>query len=269
MKAIFERALPNHFELVDSDKTATHIHISRDPPLSTEELASLVKLALYYEESLDKLVPQHRQGTDPYWAQSNSGDKNPALRGLPLTQRLQTVDRALLKAQEGGQGSTSAAATARTDKRNKPVVKVMNLYDGASNLGLSGKSKDGKPFINAKGYKWDFAGMIPLDGNIKGSGRGTVEFRQPPGSLRAEHAATWILLGCAFVAGAVVADPSQLHAKPDGRGGSLEELEAFLYAGAAHLGWTKLYPLDELIQCAREERLPWSTPAGMEWQETM
>lgn len=266
MQAIFNRVIPDHFEQAGSNHTATHIHISRDPLLTTEELAALAKFALYYEGALNMLVPPHRQGTDPHWAQSNCGDMNPALRRLPLAQCLLTIDDALNEAVASGQGSTSAASTARTDKRNEPVVKVMNLYDKDSLLGRSGKAKNGEHFIHAKGYKWDFAGMIPSDENIKGSGRGTVEFRQPPGSHSAEDAAIWIVLGCAFVAGAVVVDASHVYPKPDGSGGSLEELEGFLYAGAEHLGWASLWPLDKVIQCAHARTLPWLRAAGMEGQ---
>jgi len=68
--------------------------------------------------------------------------------------------------------------------------------------------------------------------------KGTVEFRQPAGSVDAQEAVAWVTLATAFVAGAMVVGPS-LGGGGDVReqGASPEELWALLTAGAEVLGW--------------------------------
>ncbi|KAK3339935.1 putative amidoligase enzyme-domain-containing protein [Lasiosphaeria hispida] len=220
------------FILVPSAHCSTHIHISGTPhPLSASGLAALGKAALYYEPALDRLVPPARRGSSAYWCQSNRA--SPGLRGLAsLGDCLAVLDAA------------EAAGTARA------VVEAVNLFPAASAYGRAhAKVRD---FVRGKVYKWDFTGMLAPPGGAGGGQtvRGTVEFRQPSGSLVADDAAAWVTLAVAFVAGAMAVGPS-LGGGGVGQGASMEELWALLASGAEMLGWESLGVVEGLFEQRR------------------
>lgn len=98
----------------------------------------------------------------------------------------------------------------------------MNLFPASSAYGRAhGKKTD---FVRGKVYKWDLTGVLL-------AGRGDVEFRQAPGSLGADEAVGWVMLGVGFVAGSVGGGWM------GGEGGTREELWEVLCAGAGVLGW--------------------------------
>ncbi|KAK4208309.1 putative amidoligase enzyme-domain-containing protein [Rhypophila decipiens] len=137
------------------------------------------------------------------------------------------------------------------------IISTMNLFPANSAYGRShGKKKD---FLRGKVYKWDFTGMLPSS-STKGenAGRGTVEFRQPPGSLSAEGAAGWITLALAFVVGAMAVGPrlggggggglENGHAEEEEmNGASPDELWELLSGGAEVLGWESLGAVEGLF----------------------
>ncbi|KAK3334223.1 putative amidoligase enzyme-domain-containing protein [Cercophora scortea] len=207
LETIFS-VLHGKFTLHPSPHCSTHVHISGTPhPLSPSELAALAKSALYYEPALDALVPPARRGS-AYWCQSNRS--NPSLTGLDLATCLDALGHA---------GSSV-----------RHVVEAMNLFPANSPYGRAhGRQKD---FVRGKVYKWDFTGMMS-------GGRGTVEFRQAPGSVAAADATGWVTLAVAFVVGAMAVGP-QLGGVGVGEGASAEELWALLAGGAEVLGWESL-----------------------------
>ncbi|KAK3944364.1 putative amidoligase enzyme-domain-containing protein [Diplogelasinospora grovesii] len=216
-------ALHASFTLVASPHCSTHVHISGAPAaLSGPELAALAKAVLYYEPALDQLVPPGRRSSTAYWCQSNR--VNPSLCSLAnLADCLAVIDAA---------AASSGAGNVR------PVVEAMNLFPAASAYGRAhGKKQD---FVRGKVYKWDFTGMLPPHG------RGTVEFRQAPGSLIADDATAWITLTAAFVMGAMAVGP-QLSGVGGGGGASLEDLWALLTGGAQALGWDGLGAVEGLF----------------------
>ncbi|KAK3374554.1 putative amidoligase enzyme-domain-containing protein [Podospora didyma] len=217
--------LHNSFNLSPSPHCSTHVHISGTPtPLSASELAALAKATLYYEPALDLLVPASRRGSAAYWCQSNLS--NPTLAGLTLDEALATLDD---------------TCSGPTDDGGRAVVERMNLFPANSAYGRAhGKHKD---FVRGKVYKWDFTGMLPVPQN---GPRGTVEYRQAPGSLGADEAATWVTLAVAFVVGAMAVGPS-LGGEGVGLGASPEELWALLAAGAETLGWESLGAVEDLF----------------------
>ncbi|KAK0704580.1 putative amidoligase enzyme-domain-containing protein [Lasiosphaeris hirsuta] len=220
------------FTLVPSPNCSTHVHISSTPhPLSASGLAALAKAALYYEPALDRLVPASRRGSAAYWCQSNRA--SPGLRGLAsLGDCLAAVDAA------------EAAGAVR------PVVEVVNLFPAASAYGRAhGKVRD---FVRGKVYKWDFTGMLSASSGGAGGQtvRGTVEFRQPSGSLVADDAAAWVTLAVAFVAGAMAVGLSLGGGGID-HGASMEELWALLASGAEMLGWESLGAVEGLFEQRR------------------
>ena len=216
-------ALQSSFTINPSSACSTHVHISGTPsPLSAHELALLAKTVLYHESALDLLVPPNRRESSAYWCQSNRA--NPALKHFgDLATCFDRIDQAL-------------SASMEKDKI-LPVVEAMNLFPAASAYGKShGKTRD---FVRGKVYKWDFTGMIP------GQGRGTVEYRQAPGSVGADEAAGWVTLMIAFVAGAVSVGPFDGEGHADGA--TLDDLWALLSRGAEVLGWESLGAVEDLF----------------------
>lgn len=214
--------LHSSFTIVPSLHCSTHVHLSGHPqPLSAAGLAALAKSALYYEPALDLLVPPARRDSSAYWCQSNRA--SPALRNYSLNDCLALLDN-----------TTSSRA----------VIEAVNLFPAASAYGRAhGKHKD---FVRGKVYKWDFTGMLSSSSSTSDKTvKGTVEFRQPAGSVDAEEAVAWVTLAAAFVAGAMVVGPSL--GEVGEQGASAEELWALLTTGAEVLGWEGLGSVGELF----------------------
>lgn len=227
-------------------------------PLAADELASLAKAALYFEPALDALVPPERAVGGAYWCQSNRASQ--ALRGYPALSACSAVI-------DGGvyNGGSDPDSSPASDSSNglvdggqlagtRAVVEAMNLFPAASAYGRAhGKKAD---FVRGKVFKWDFSGMLPAAAHGSrpaksgqpsvpdSAGRGTVEFRQPPGSLTAGQVRAWVTLALALVNGVVGVGFSAIDLE---RGGSLDELWAVLAAGAAGMGWGDLGVLEELF----------------------
>lgn len=238
--AVLFSALHKHFHLAPSPSCATHIHVSRVPPLSGNELAALAKAALYFEPAVDRLVPPFRRGgggdsgigggggETRYWCRSNRASA--ALMALSLAGCLARLDDQL----DSFENEAAAA-----------VAETMNLVSRDSPVGRAkGKTAD---FVHGKLFKWNFAGVLP-------GGSGTVEFRQPAGCLAAGDAAAWVRFKLAFVAGAVRWGPGLGR---DGvlwpeAGESLEELWGMLDTGRRELRWERLEGVEALFQGAQE-----------------
>ena len=220
LEAIF-KTLQGSFSLASSSHCSTHVHISGTPaPLSAAELAALAKAVLYFEPALDALVPPSRRASTAYWCQSNRA--NPALKDYRLRECFALVDH--------------AAASSST----RAVVETVNLFPASSAYGRAhGKKHD---FVRGKVYKWDFTGMLAKSAG--GTGLGTVEFRQPPGSLCLDEAAGWVTLALTFVAG--VTSAGFQVTDMDG-GASVEELWDLLLGGAATLGWEEMGCLEGIF----------------------
>ncbi|KUI65429.1 hypothetical protein VM1G_01254 [Cytospora mali] len=250
--------LKHSFVIAPSGNCSTHIHVSATPlPLNSMELSSLAKAALYFEPALDQLVPTDRRGSTAYWCQSNRASI--ALKSLGLGDCLGMIDAAVYLTPpstasssssggsnsplDGGPSSSEQAAT-------RAVVETMNLFPAASAYGKAHGKKHN--FIRGKVYKWDFTGMLPRSSASSSSSssrdgtmtpaRGTVEFRQPPGSGSAEDAKGWVSLVLAFVAGVTTGSGSSGWSASGGmgvggEGGSVEELWGVVVSGASVLGW--------------------------------
>lgn len=253
--------LSHNYTMTPTHRSSSHIHISRvNPPFTTADLAVLSKATLYFEHALDALMPASRAS---HWAKSNRSADNPALTGLTLAQCLSKID-----------SSAAAAAAAEVDgsTAGRRIVETMNLCAPTSRWALAhGRTA---PFVRGKTYKWDFTGLLVASppaqdggadcgrvavGNASGGGGGatggivgTVEFRQPSGSLTAEDALGWVVLGVEFVAGAVEvgAGLSMGLGVAGGKGGSFKELRGLLEVGREVLGWEDMKSLEHLSRAA-------------------
>lgn len=176
------QALNTHFELTTTHQCFTHIHIVPSSGAWTlSQTKGLAKSALYFERCLDALVPPYRRKT--VWAKSNR--HNHYFDGLPMAECFARVDAQ----------STPEALAAR-----------MNWCGADSPTGIALGARPGADFQH-DAYRWGFVGLN------EGSGLGTVEFRQPPGSSSGSEVIAWVLLvGCLarLSCGAGVAlDPAQ------------------------------------------------------------
>lgn len=86
--------------------------------------------------------------------------------------------------------------------------------------------------------------MLPRGKGDSASGRGTVEFRQAPGSMSAEEAKGWVTLALTFVAGVTVSGFTALDGM---EGACLEELWETLKTGADILGWEGLGAVETIF----------------------
>lgn len=180
--------LGTSFRLHNSPSTSTHIHLSLSPQLSASQLCALSKSALLFESALDSLFLASQRGTSSYWTQSNRS-ASAALQGHDLAQCFDLLDNCLNTATSWDDG----------DEAKHSIARTMNLYPQDSATGRAhGHEAD---FVHGGVFKWNLAGLLP-----EGSGTGTVEFRQPPGSMSAAEARAWVVLAVGFVAGAVGLD---------------------------------------------------------------
>lgn len=174
------------FHLHNSSSTSSHIHLSLSPQLNASQLCALAKSTLLFESALDSLVAPSRRGSSSYWTQS-SRSASPALRGHNMAQCFDILDACL---------DTKSSDVGGDDEAMHAIVRTMNLYPHHSATGRAqGRTSD---FVHGGVFKWNLAGLLS-----DGSGTGTVEFRQPPGSMSAAEARAWVVLAVGFVAGAV------------------------------------------------------------------
>ncbi|KAK4141386.1 uncharacterized protein C8A04DRAFT_14110 [Dichotomopilus funicola] len=249
---------PNDISLIPTDRASSHIHLSRDPPLSAEEAARLAKATLYYELALDSLILRELgSGRTTYWAQSNRAPgANPVLHELETCCAMNRIDMAMGRGDGGvvgvgvvvidtaGAGPTSGAQPtcgiypggSEDLVRLAKVVMAVNMVSRDSRMALC-CGHLGAHFVRGKTYKWDFSGLLSvaakqaLASTAESPGiPNTVEFRQPPGSKSAEDALKWVVLAVAFFAGAV---------KPEVEG-STKALDIVLKLGEEEVGWEHL-----------------------------
>lgn len=214
-------AVHSSFTVVASPHCSTHVHVSATPaPLSAAELGLLAKAVLYFEPALDGLAPTSRRSSSTYWCQSNRASQ-------------------AFRDQQGLDGCFSVVDAAVD---SAAVVAAVNLFPASSAYGRAhGKKHD---FVRGKAFKWDFSGMLPKSAGC-GTGLGTVEFRQPPGSTAADEARAWVTLALTFVAG--VTAVGNFGVDNVDAGASPAELWNVLHSGAASIGWEGLGTLEHMF----------------------
>lgn len=197
--------------------------------LCAAELALLAKAVLYFEPALDSLAPPTRRDSTTYWCQSNRASQ--AFRDVTnLNGCFKIVDQAVV---DNIDNEVAAMAG---------VVRAINLVPASCAYGRAhGKKRD---FVRGKAFKWDFSNMLPKSTGC-GSGLGTIEFRQPPGSITADEVCTWVTLALAFVAGVTAVGNFAVH--DTDAGATPVELWNVLHSGAAFMGWEGLGTLENVL----------------------
>ncbi|OAA67815.1 hypothetical protein SPI_00010 [Niveomyces insectorum RCEF 264] len=231
-------SIHNAYVVIPSQHCSTHVHISTTPyPLTVLFTVSLAEAALYFEHALDALMPLVRRSSATYWCRSNR-------------------ESYMLNAYADINDLRSCLAIVRYGYEHAAfsVPEAVNLLSADSAYGCAHGGKNS--FVHGKVFKWNFAGLPATLGTVSSSSDGgandggTVEFRQPPGSVVAEDACTWVTLTLAFVAGVTKAD---YHMIDGDEGATLAELWQVLQVGAEALGWNGLGAMDRLFREQQEQ----------------
>ncbi len=253
--------------VVPSSHCSTHVHVSTTPmPLPELSVVLLAEALLYYEKALDGLMPAGRRDSSTYWCRSNRES------------HMFKAFAAEMEADDSGGDAGATAMLARGGGGNDlatcldvvrygynetafSMAEAVNLLPADCAYGRAHGKKGS--FVHGKVFKWNFGGLREVAPKAAGTragganattkGRaavdaafaGTIEFRQPPGSVAADEACAWVTLALAFVAGVMAGDGSQASG---GQGASLAELWQVLQAGAVELGWSDLGAVDGLFR---------------------
>ncbi|EMD85886.1 hypothetical protein COCC4DRAFT_155019 [Bipolaris maydis ATCC 48331] len=198
------------FSTSSTPQCSTHVHIS--PTQGSWTLAQVKRVAkavLYYERSIDTLLPQERRQN--IWAQSNR--HNTVTKPQNMVTLFSWIDGA----------------------RDIPYIAlIMCAFSKDSQYGRDvGKTQD---FVHNV-FRWNF---MPL---TKGS-MGTIEFRQPPGSSNAADTKLWITFAASFIQGAVLFGDGLNGNQPP----TLEGFRGFLINGAIQSGVTDYSALNQLFE---------------------
>ncbi|KAF2112239.1 putative amidoligase enzyme-domain-containing protein [Lophiotrema nucula] len=161
--------LANKFNTSTSNKCSTHVHISPQAGQWTlSEVRKVAKFAVYFERSVDSLLPYDRRVN--HWCQSNRW--NTVLKSQTMEMVFSRIDQA---------------------QSIEHVAFMVCAFSKDSDYGRTlGQAAD---FIHSP-FRWNFS---PL----KFGGKGTIEFRQPPGSASDADTTLWVTFTAAFVQGAL------------------------------------------------------------------
>ncbi len=160
------RTLNNHFELTTTHQCFTHVHIAPESGIwDLNDAKDMARSALYFERCLDALVPPYRRRS--VWAKSNR--YNRFFKSLPMPQCFAEINAQ----------TTFSGLAAR-----------MSWVDADSPTGVALGAQPGVDFQHGS-FRWNFVNLN------EGGGRGTICFRQPPGSTSSSEIISWIMLvGC-------------------------------------------------------------------------
>lgn len=161
--------LDEKFNTSSTVQCSTHVHVSPSEGQRTlDQVKKVAKTALYFERSIDSLLPPERRTN--LWCQSNRW--NTTSKSQSMSTLFSWID---------------AAASI------PHVTFLMCTFSKDSDYG------------SAMGYTHDFAHHVfrwnftPLSQGAKG----TIEFRQPPGSSSAADTQLWITFTASFIQGAI------------------------------------------------------------------
>ncbi|EPE06422.1 hypothetical protein F503_02550 [Ophiostoma piceae UAMH 11346] len=221
------------YVVVPSVHCSTHVHISTaSGPLSGMGAVLLGEAVLYYEQALDALMPPGRRDSTTYWCRSN--------RESHMFKVYEEVEGALVLAQDNYPKNKMVSLSTCLgvvrygyDTSAFAMPEAVNLLPADCPYGRAHGKK--RSFVHGKVFKWNFSGL-PYEGS-PASNLGTVEFRQPPGSVVADEACAWVTLALSFVAGVLAGDGGMAGVSVQRGGASLEELWQVLQTGSLELGW--------------------------------
>ncbi|KAK3395440.1 putative amidoligase enzyme-domain-containing protein [Sordaria brevicollis] len=165
---LFMQVLNRDFETTSTHECSTSIHLApldqNDPKWSRSDLRALSKSILYFESCLDAVMPLYRRTS--VFAKSNRNNKHWV--NLTMAECFSHLD---------------------AHKKGLDIARHMIRSDPRSSTGVAlGRHSD---FAHST-YRWNFLNLVHYNQ------KGTIEFRQPPGSTTAGEAITWIILAVCF-----------------------------------------------------------------------
>ncbi|KAK3497494.1 putative amidoligase enzyme-domain-containing protein [Neurospora hispaniola] len=164
----FMQVLNRDFETTSTHECSTSIHLApldQDRPEWTRsDIRALSKSILYFESCLDAVMPLYRRTS--VFAKSNRYNKQMA-------------------------NLTTAECFSHLDSlsKRKYIAAHMVRCDPNSSTGRALGQRSDFPH---SGYRWNFLNLV------HNKSRGTIEFRQPPGSTTPGEAIAWIILAVCF-----------------------------------------------------------------------
>ncbi|KAL0475172.1 putative amidoligase enzyme domain-containing protein [Neurospora intermedia] len=164
----FMQVLNRDFETTSTHECSTSIHLAPlnqdHPEWTRSDIRALSKSILYFESCLDAVMPLYRRTS--VFAKSNRYNKQMA-------------------------NLTTAECFSHLDSlsKRKYIAAHMVRCDPNSSTGRALGQRADFPH---SGYRWNFLNLV------HNKSRGTIEFRQPPGSTTPGEAIAWIILTVCF-----------------------------------------------------------------------
>ena len=201
--------LDNKFYTTTSTQCSTHIHVSpQEGQWSLTQIKNIAKAAIYFERSIDSLLPPERRANT--WCQSNRW--NNSFKNASMATAFSWID-----------GVETAWH----------LSFLMCSFSKDSALGKATGAQNDFPH---NVFRWNFTPLSEV-------AKGTIEFRQAPGSADAGQTKLWIQFVGSFIQGAMQhADSINPQTMP-----SLELFRNILLAGAQHSGIKDLSLLQGLF----------------------
>lgn len=202
--------LDQKFNTSNTSQCSTHVHVSpSEGQWTLDQVKRVAKTALYFERSIDSLLPLERRTN--LWCQSNRW--NTTLKAQSMSTLFSWID-----------GAASIPH----------VAFLMCTYSKDSDYGRAmGYTNDFPHHV----FRWNFT---PLSQGAKG----TIEFRQPPGSSSAAETQLWITLTASFIQGAIQYADSLDSTKPP----TLELFKGVILNGATVSGVSDKSLLHKLFE---------------------
>lgn len=190
--------LSQKFNTSSTSQCSTHVHMSpAEGQWTLDQVKRIAKAVLYFERSIDSLLPPERRAN--IWCQSNRWNATLKTQSMPTL--FNWID-----------GATSIPH----------VAFLMCTYSKDSEYGKAmGYTQDFVYHV----FRWNFS---PLSQGQKG----TIEFRQPPGSSSLGETQLWITFAASFIHGAIQYAGRLDSTKPP----TLELFKSVILNGAAISG---------------------------------
>ncbi|KAK1776924.1 putative amidoligase enzyme-domain-containing protein [Copromyces sp. CBS 386.78] len=164
----FMQVLNRDFETTSTHECSTSIHLAPldldHPKWSRSDMRALSKSILYFESCLDAVMPLYRRTS--VFAKSNRNNRQ--MGNLTMAECFSYLDS--------------------LSERKHIAIEMVRCDPNSSTGRALGQRSD---FAHS-GYRWNFLNLV------HNKSRGTIEFRQPPGSTTPGEAITWINLAVCF-----------------------------------------------------------------------
>lgn len=215
----------DQFRIEESETCGTHIHISiKGQKWTPNQTCNLAQAVCYFEGFIDILVPRSRNHT-PHCKSNRYNTRFEKSTLVEVFDKIEKVSKA------SSQEHEAPSAAVASDSAHFEALSELICCDGNTEWG---------EILTLKSFRWNFTPLAKKDG--KGP-RGTVEFRQPPGSTSEAQVFAWIEFTACFVQAAIEGSPKLNPENPP----SLQRLVDFIKAGAKSAGVHDMQYIDSIF----------------------